>query len=117
PSLVCPVYCRYCFRREEIGARGAVLGRAALERAFAYIRGRPEIWEVIVTGGDPFVLSPRRISGLVASLYRIDHVHVIRLATPITCSIIPAFSPPTVSRRLPRGARSISRSTPTIRAS
>src|SRR5271156_409074 len=54
PSLVCPVYCRFCFRREQIGARGKVLDRAALDRAYAYIRERPEIWEVIVTGGDPF---------------------------------------------------------------
>src|SRR5258708_6086970 len=38
PSLVCPVYCRYCFRREQIGARAALLGRAALDRAFDCIR-------------------------------------------------------------------------------
>src|SRR5262249_35808937 len=95
PSLVCPVYCRYCFRREEIGARGAGLGRAALERAFAYIRGRPEIWEVIVTGGDPFVLSPRRIAGLVAALDRIDHVQVIRFHTRV-----PVVAPRRVSAAL-----------------
>jgi lysine 2,3-aminomutase len=83
PSLVCPVYCRYCFRREEIGARGAVLGRAALERAFAYIRARSEIWEVIVTGGDPFLLSPRRIAAIVGALDRIDHVQVIRFHTRV----------------------------------
>src|ERR1700726_4666025 len=58
PSLICPVYCRFCFRREQIGARGAVLDRAAVDRAYAYIRERPEIWEVIVTGGDPFLLAP-----------------------------------------------------------
>ncbi len=53
PSLLCPVYCRFCFRREQIGARGRVLRpRGALDRAYAYIRERPEIWEVIVTGGD-----------------------------------------------------------------
>ena len=62
PTLVCPVYCRYCFRREQIRTRGKVLGRTALDRAYAYIRERPEIWEVIVTGGDPFLLAPRRIA-------------------------------------------------------
>src|SRR5438270_2356835 len=55
---VCPVYCRFCFRREQVGPRGRPsLSRAALETALAYIRARPEIWEVILTGGDPLVLA------------------------------------------------------------
>jgi lysine 2,3-aminomutase len=83
PSLVCAVYCRFCFRREQIGARGRVLGRAALDRAYAYIRERPEIWEVIVTGGDPFLLSPRRIGSIVKTLAAIDHVQVIRFHTRV----------------------------------
>jgi lysine 2,3-aminomutase len=83
PSLLCPVYCRFCFRREQIGARGAVLDRAALERTYAYIRERPDIWEVIVTGGDPFLLSPRRIATIVQTLAAIEHVHVIRFHTRV----------------------------------
>ncbi|MGA8401013.1 MAG: lysine-2,3-aminomutase-like protein [Stellaceae bacterium] len=83
PSLVCPVYCRFCFRREQIGARGKVLGRAALEKAYAYIRERPEIWEVIVTGGDPFLLTPRRVTSIVGTLAAIEHVQVIRFHTRV----------------------------------
>lgn len=83
PSLVCPVYCRFCFRREQIGARGKVLGRAALERAYAYIREHPEIWEVVVTGGDPFLLTPRRIAAIVGALAGIEHVQVIRFHTRV----------------------------------
>jgi len=83
PSLVCPVYCRYCFRREQIGATGAVLSRTALDRAYVYIRERPEIWEVIVTGGDPFLLSPRRVASMVQTLAAIDHVQVIRFHTRV----------------------------------
>jgi lysine 2,3-aminomutase len=83
PSLVCPVYCRFCFRREQIGARGAVLGRAALGRAYAYIAERPEIWEVVVTGGDPLLLSPRRIADIVRTLAQIEHVQVIRFHTRV----------------------------------
>ncbi len=83
PSLLCPVYCRFCFRREQIGAKGAVLDPAALERAFAYIRERPEIWEVIVTGGDPFLLAPRRIAAIVETLAAIEHVQVIRFHTRV----------------------------------
>jgi lysine 2,3-aminomutase len=83
PSLLCPVYCRFCFRREQIGAKGAVLDPAALERAYDYIRERSEIWEVIVTGGDPFLLSPRRIAAIVATLIAIEHVQVIRFHTRV----------------------------------
>src|SRR5271154_5792954 len=83
PSLVCPVYCRFCFRREQIGAKGTVLDRAALDRAFAYIRERPEIWEVIVTGGDPLLLSPRRVAQIVRTLAAIEHVQVIRFHTRV----------------------------------
>jgi lysine 2,3-aminomutase len=83
PSLLCPVYCRFCFRREQIGAKGSVLDQAALKRAYDYIRGRPEVWEVIVTGGDPFLLSPRRLASIVQSLAAIDHVAVIRVHTRV----------------------------------
>jgi lysine 2,3-aminomutase len=83
PTLVCPVYCRFCFRREQIGARGQVLDRAALDRAYAYIRERPEVWEVIVTGGDPFLLAPRRIAAIVGALAAIEHVQVIRFHTRV----------------------------------
>src|SRR6201981_4010357 len=68
PILLCPVYCRFCFRREIVGKEQAVLGRQALEEAIGYVRDRPEIWEVIVTGGDPFLLAPRRIGEIVRAL-------------------------------------------------
>jgi lysine 2,3-aminomutase len=78
----CAVYCRFCFRRESVGPDGArPLSAARLDAAMAYIAGRPEIWEVIVTGGDPFVLSPRRLADLMARLNRIEHVKVVRFHT------------------------------------
>jgi lysine 2,3-aminomutase len=83
PSLLCPVYCRFCFRRETVGKRGAMLDEAALGRALDYIRARPEIWEVIVTGGDPFLLSPRRVARIVSALDRIPHLTVIRFHTRV----------------------------------
>ena len=95
PSLVCPVYCRFCFRREQIGARGKVLSRQALDRAYGYIRECPEIWEVVVTGGDPFLLSPRRVAAIVRSLAAIDHVQVIRFHTRV-----PVVDPRRVSAAL-----------------
>ncbi len=95
PSLVCPVYCRFCFRRETVGQQAGMLDAAALSRAFDYIRERPEIWEVIVTGGDPFLLSPRRLAAIVETLGGIAHVAVIRFHTRVPvvdpCRVGPAL--------------------------
>jgi lysine 2,3-aminomutase len=83
----CPVYCRFCFRREMIGqGKENALSKEDFEAALAYIAGHPEIWEVILTGGDPFILSPRRIGEITGRLGDIAHVKVIRWHTrvPVT---------------------------------
>lgn len=79
---VCPVYCRFCFRREMVGPdKDGNLTPAELDLALTYIRAHPEIWEVILTGGDPFMLSPRRAAELTRELESIPHVKVIRWHT------------------------------------
>ncbi|MET0745525.1 MAG: lysine-2,3-aminomutase-like protein [Microvirga sp.] len=81
---VCPVYCRFCFRREMVGPQGlGTLSPDALDAAIAYIAARPEIWEVILTGGDPLVLSPRRLAELMRRLAPIDHVRIVRVHTRV----------------------------------
>lgn len=81
---VCPVYCRFCFRREMVGPQGlGTLSPDAMGKAFAYIAAHPEIWEVILTGGDPLVLSPRRLGEITARLASIDHVKVVRFHTRV----------------------------------
>jgi lysine 2,3-aminomutase len=80
----CAVYCRFCFRREMVGPEGLKpLTSETLDAAIAYIAGRPEIWEVILTGGDPFVLSPRRLRDISERLAPIDHVKVVRYHTRV----------------------------------
>jgi lysine 2,3-aminomutase len=83
PLLACPVYCRFCFRREQVGKGEGLLSPAALDAAISYITGHDEIWEVIVTGGDPLVLSQRRIASLIQRLAAIPHVSVIRFHTRV----------------------------------
>jgi lysine 2,3-aminomutase len=81
---VCAVYCRFCFRRERVGpGKAKALTPAELDSALAYIAARPEIWEVILTGGDPLVLSARRLAEVMRRLDAIDHVKVIRLHTRV----------------------------------
>lgn len=79
PLLVCPLYCRFCFRREHVGPDGGLLSDAQLERTFAWLEAHPQIGEVILTGGDPLMLSPRRLKHIVSRLSTIPHVLTIRL--------------------------------------
>ncbi|MDE2492270.1 MAG: lysine-2,3-aminomutase-like protein [Alphaproteobacteria bacterium] len=80
----CPVYCRFCFRREIVGPQGETsLSPQAFEAALAYIESHPEIWEVILTGGDPFVLNARRAGEVNARLAAVPHVKVIRWHTRV----------------------------------
>ncbi|HZQ01904.1 MAG TPA: lysine-2,3-aminomutase-like protein [Reyranella sp.] len=95
PLHVCPVYCRFCFRREKVGPGGEALTAEELAAALAYIRARSEIWEVILTGGDPLMLAPRRLAELVSALDAIPHVAVIRVH-----SRVPIVDPERVSAEL-----------------
>ena len=81
---ICAVYCRFCFRREMVGpGKAKALSPAALEAALDYIRAHSEIWEVILTGGDPLVLSPRRLRAVMKTLGAIEHVKVVRIHTRV----------------------------------
>ncbi len=81
---VCPVYCRFCFRREMVGPQGlGTLTPTELDAAIAYIAAHEEIWEVILTGGDPLVLSPRRLAELMERLKPIAHVKIVRFHTRV----------------------------------
>jgi lysine 2,3-aminomutase len=92
----CPVYCRFCFRREMVGPKGRP-GLTARQRqaAYDYIRGHPEIWEVILTGGDPLVLPSSRLRDVIATLAAIEHVKVLRIHTRV-----PAVAPERITADL-----------------
>lgn len=79
----CPVYCRFCFRREMVGPGGDALTGEKLDAALAYLAGHPEIWEVIMTGGDPLILSARRMREIARRLSAISHIKVARWHTRV----------------------------------
>jgi lysine 2,3-aminomutase len=95
PLLICPVYCRFCFRREHVGPDGGLLTAAELEAAIDYVRQRPEIREVILTGGDPLLLSPRRLGALVQAIETVPQVETLRVHTRV-----PVADPGLVTRAL-----------------
>ncbi len=79
PLLICPVYCRFCFRREHVGPDGGVLTEAELQAAYTWLAVHPEVTEVILTGGDPLMLSPRRLGAIIATLSGMPHIQTIRI--------------------------------------
>jgi lysine 2,3-aminomutase len=97
----CAVYCRFCFRREMVGPGQGALAPAALAAALDYIRAHPDIWEVILTGGDPLILSARRLQRIMTQLAAIDHVKVIRIHTRM-----PVAAPERITPALVRALRS-----------
>jgi lysine 2,3-aminomutase len=82
-STACAVYCRFCFRRETIGPGAEALSPAELEAALGYIENTKALWEIILTGGDPLVLSPRRLGEVTARLASMPHVAVVRIHTRV----------------------------------
>ena len=85
PVLSCPVYCRFCFRRESVGHGTGTLTGHELDRAAAYVSEQTMVREVIITGGDPFVLSPRRIHEIALRFAQIGHIELLRWHTRVPC--------------------------------
>src|SRR4051794_945036 len=97
---VCAVYCRFCFRREMVGPGRQALSTTQLDAAVGYIAAHPEIWEVILTGGDPLVLSARRLGEVIRRIAAIEHVKIIRLHTRV-----PVVAPEKITPALVRALK------------
>jgi lysine 2,3-aminomutase len=100
----CSVYCRFCTRSRLVGQDGGVRNEERLAPAIAYLREHPEIREVLVSGGDPLVMSTARIERVLRLVRSVPHIEVIRLATrapvvlpmritPSLCRMLRSFAP------------------------
>ena len=104
---VCPVYCRFCFRRDMVGPEGdGTLSRRAFAEIGNYIAKHPAIWEVILTGGDPLMLSARRLSEATRSLAAIPHVKILRWHTRM-----PVADPARITKTLAKALRAPGKTT------
>ena len=83
PLLACPVYCRFCFRREKVGPDGGLLTEAELQEALLWFEGNTAIREVILTGGDPLMLSARRLGEILGRLAGMAHIETLRIHTRV----------------------------------
>src|SRR5690349_5385811 len=102
---VCAVYCRFCFRREMVGpGKDTALSEDGYAKALDYIRAHPQVWEVILTGGDPLMLSARRLHAIMRDLACIAHVKIIRIHTRIPVADPSRVTPALVDALKVRGA-------------
>jgi lysine 2,3-aminomutase len=101
PVLVCPVYCRFCFRRSRVGDGAAALSEAEIAAALAYVAERPGISEIILTGGDPLMMGPKRLGDLVGRAAAIPHVQQVRVH-----SRLPVADPDRVGPAMVRALKS-----------
>src|SRR2546427_75009 len=83
-SPVCASYCRFCTRRRKVGDPEKI-PLSQLESAFRYLEEHTEIRDVIMSGGDPLLLSDRRIDGLCNPRRSIPHIHVILIGRRVAC--------------------------------
>ncbi len=78
-TSVCPVYCRYCFRKTMVGPEGHRISKADHAAALDYIRQSTGIHEVILTGGDPLMLSSQRLDDILTQIEAINHIDILRI--------------------------------------
>jgi lysine 2,3-aminomutase len=80
---VCPSFCRHCQRRRNIGTVDRHQCRTSLEESIDYIKSNPEIRDVLITGGDPLMLSDQMLDWLLGELYKISTVDYVRIGTRV----------------------------------
>jgi len=80
-SNECAMYCRHCTRKRKVGEEGQAISMDQIAKGIAYIRNTPQIRDVLLSGGDPFLLSTNKLEIIIKELREIPHVEIIRIGT------------------------------------
>ena len=88
----CAMYCRFCNRKRKVGRPGLV-GKKTIREGLAYIRGHKEIRDVLLSGGDPLLLSDQELHALLAELHAMPHVAVLRIGSRVPCTLPQRITP------------------------
>lgn len=80
-SNVCAMYCRHCTRKRKVGDVDGIPSKEDLKAGIAYIKNTPVVRDVLISGGDPFLLPDEMIDWILGELNKIEHVEVIRIGT------------------------------------
>jgi len=91
-SPVCASYCRFCTRRRKVGDPEKI-PMSQFESAFQYLEAHTEIRDVIMSGGDPLMLSDRRLEAILTRLRAIPHLEIIRIGSRVPCHLPERITP------------------------
>jgi lysine 2,3-aminomutase len=80
-SNLCAMYCRHCTRKRKVGDVGSVPDRSEIRKGLSYIKNNTAIRDVLLSGGDPFLLSDEYLDWILGELHQISHVEVVRIGT------------------------------------
>lgn len=91
-SPVCASYCRFCTRRRKVGDP-AKIPMSQFESAFQYLEEHKEVRDIILSGGDPLLLSDRRLDQIIGRLRAIRHIEIVRIGSRIPCHLPERITP------------------------
>ncbi|MDX9800225.1 MAG: lysine 2,3-aminomutase [Spirochaetia bacterium] len=80
-SNICSMYCRHCTRKRKVGDIDSIPDKEAISKGIEYIRNNKQIRDVLLSGGDPFMLSDNYLDWILSELSSIEHVEVLRIGT------------------------------------
>ena len=89
---MCPIYCRFCTRKRKVGDPHSI-SENNIEIGLAYIQAHPEIRDVIISGGDPLMLTDKKIEMIVSGLRAIDHLEIIRIGSRVPVTLPQRITP------------------------
>lgn len=92
-SSVCAVYCRHCTRKRFVGDSALRTSWSSVQAGIEYIRSCHQIRDVLITGGDPLLLSDARLEKILKQIRAIDHVEIIRIGTRVPCTLPQRITP------------------------
>lgn len=88
----CPMYCRFCTRKRKVGHPESV-PRAGIDEGIKYIREHKEIRDVIISGGDPLILTDKKLEYILSNLRAIPHLEIIRIGSRVPCTLPQRITP------------------------
>lgn len=100
----CAMYCRHCTRRRFVGRTDNSVPKEQIDKCVEYVREHPEVRDVLISGGDPFVMSDEELEYIISEFRKIQHVEIVRLGsrtpvvmpqriTPELCEMLKKYQP------------------------
>lgn len=89
----CAMYCRFCTRKRKVGTAEMVVSEQTILTGINYIKSHPEVKDVLISGGDPLLLSDERLEWILSKLRAIPSVEIIRLGTRVPCTLPTRITP------------------------